>query len=326
MPRQTVTELARGVEAGDRLSVARALTLVEEGHARSWELLGLLAPRMGHAFRVGVTGPPGAGKSTLTDALVVEFRRRDRKLGIIAVDPSSPFSGGALLGDRVRMMHSTDDPEVFMRSMASRGCLGGLARTTSEAGDVLDAAGKDLIFLETVGVGQSELAVASACDLTMVVMVPEAGGMVQAMKAGLMEVADLFVVNKADRPGSEEMRLQLVDASRYLIVGGRRPPVVMTSATEGRGISELADEVEAYARWLQEGDRREKKRRAQAKTRIRELVRFSLEEGFWSRPDVEDALDLAAARHLRGEGSLVELAQQFWKTMRQALSESEILL
>jgi LAO/AO transport system kinase len=325
MARFTVEQLVEGVKRGDRLSVGRALTLVENGDPQSWELLRELSPLIGVALRVGITGPPGAGKSTLADALVLELRTRGHKLGVIAVDPSSPFSGGALLGDRVRMLKSTEDPEVFMRSMASRGCLGGLARTTQEAADVLDAAGKDVVILETVGVGQSELTVASACDLTVVVLVPESGGMVQAMKAGLMEIADLFVVNKSDRPGADEMKMQLVDASRYVIWEGRRPAVVMTSATKGDGVVELADEVEAYGRWLQEGGRKEKKRRNQAKTRIRELVSSGLEERFWARDSIQRALDHAAQEHQQGGGSLVELAQQFWASVRDELSRSEIV-
>jgi LAO/AO transport system kinase len=305
--------------------MGRALTMVENSEPHAWDLLRLLSAGIGDALRVGLTGPPGAGKSTLADALVRELRGRGHKLGVIAVDPSSPFSGGALLGDRVRMLKSTEDPEVFVRSMASRGALGGLARTTQEAADVLDAAGKDVILLETVGVGQSELTVASACDLTIVVLVPESGGMVQAMKAGLMEIADLFVVNKADRPGADEMKMQLVDASRYLIWEGRRPPVLMTSALSGEGVAELAGEVEAYGRWLQEGGRKEKKRRDQAKTRIRELVRSGLEERFWAREDIQRALDHAAAEHQAGGGSLVELAQRFWASVRDSLARSEIV-
>jgi LAO/AO transport system kinase len=298
---------------------------VENSEPAAWELLRELAPDIGDALRVGITGPPGAGKSTLADALTRELRSRGRKLGVIAVDPSSPFSGGALLGDRVRMLKATEDPEVFMRSMASRGALGGLARTTQEAADVLDAAGKDIVVLETVGVGQSELTIASACDLTIVVLVPESGGMVQAMKAGLMEIADLFVVNKSDRPGADEMKLQLIDASRYVIWEGRRPPVVMTSALKGEGLGELADEVEAYGAWLQEGGRKEKKRRDQARTRIRELVRSGLEERFWAREDIRRALDHAAAEHLDAGGSMVEQARKFWASVRGELSRSEIL-
>lgn len=320
----TVKELAAGVTRGDRRSIGRAITAVEEGGKPSWELLKQLSSRIGSAFRIGITGPPGAGKSTLTGVLVTEFRRRGLSVGVIAVDPSSPFTGGALLGDRVRMMRATEDPEVFVRSMASRGCLGGLARTTQEAADILDAAGKEIILFETVGVGQSELTVASASDLTVVVLVPEAGGMVQAMKAGLMEIADLFVVNKADRPGVDEMEHQLIDASRYLIVEGRRPPVLKTSALKEEGIVELADQVLAYQRWLQEGDRMEKKRRDQAKTRIRELVSSALEEKFWSKADVQASLEQAAQGYRAGETSLSEVAQDFWLDVRDRLLESSI--
>jgi LAO/AO transport system kinase len=320
----TLEQLAAGVAKGDRRCIGRAITAVEEGKKLSWDLLKELSPRVGTALRVGLTGPPGAGKSTLAGALVRELRSRDLSVGVIAVDPSSPFSGGALLGDRVRMLRATEDPEVFVRSMASRGCLGGLARTTQEAGDILDAAGKDVVLFETVGVGQSELTVASASDLTVVVMVPEAGGMVQAMKAGLMEIADLFVVNKADRPGAEEMEFQLKDASRYLISDGRRPPVLQTSAIKEEGIAELADEVLAYQTWLQEGDRKEKKRRDQAKTRIRELVRSALEENFWSQVEVHEALETAAGVYRTGDSSLVEVAQEFWVSVRDRLTESNI--
>lgn len=325
MARPSVGQLVEGVFQGDRLAIARALTLVENSDPKAWELLRGLSPRVGRALRVGLTGPPGAGKSTLANALVRELRTRDRPVGVIAVDPSSPFSGGALLGDRVRMLESTQDPEVFVRSMASRGALGGLARTTQEAADVLDAAGKEVILLETVGVGQSELTIASACDVTVVVLVPESGGMVQAMKAGLMEIADLFVVNKSDRPGADEMKLQLDDAARYLIWEGRRPPVVMTSALRGQGLEELADEVLAYGAWLQEGGRREKKRRDQARTRIRELVRSGLEERFWARAEVQQALEAVASDHQDQGGSLLEAAQRFWVSVRDQLSRSDII-
>lgn len=324
MGRLTFQELLEGVLKSDRRCLGRAITVVEEGDETSWELLKRLSPHLGRALRVGVTGPPGAGKSTLVDALVRELRKRDLGVGVVAVDPSSPFTGGALLGDRVRMMRSTEDPEVFVRSMASRGCLGGLARTTQEAADVLDAAGKDVVLFETVGVGQSELTVASASDLTIVVLVPEAGGMVQAMKAGLMEIADLFVVNKADRPGADEMEFQLNDASRYLIADGRRPPVLKTSALKDEGLEALADEVLAYREWLQDGDRLEAKRARQAQTRIRELVRSALEENFWSQEDVQSRLADAARDYRGSEQSLVEAARSFWHQVRNRVSTAEI--
>ena len=315
---------AERIRKGERLAVARSITLIENGHPDAWELMQLLAPHLGNAYRIGVTGPPGAGKSTLVDQLASCARRREHTVGVVAVDPSSPFTGGALLGDRVRMSRSLEDPEVFVRSMASRGCLGGLARTTQEAADVFDAMGKDLIFLETVGVGQSELAVASACDLTIVVLVPESGGVVQAMKAGLMEVADLFVVNKSDRPGAEEMKLQLAEASRFLIEDGRRPPVVMVSALKGDGLEELFDEVEAHKRWLQEGNRLEKKRLLQSASRIRELVRAGLEERLWSDPEVERALQADARSLLEGEIGLFQAAKRSWQGIRARLAESEL--
>lgn len=315
---------AKAILEGQVLAVARSITLLENGHPDAWELMALLAPHLGRAHRVGVTGPPGAGKSTLVDQLALVARRRQQTVGVVAVDPSSPFTGGALLGDRVRMSRSLEDPEVFVRSMASRGCLGGLARTTQEAVDILDAMGKDIVMLETVGVGQSELAVASACDLTMVVMVPEAGGVVQAMKAGLMEVADLFVVNKSDRPGAEEMKLQLVEASRYLIQEGRRPPVVMVTALNGDGLEELYDEVEAHRGWLQEGDRLEKKRLAQSASRIRELVRAGLEERLWSDPEVTRALEDDARRLQAGELGLFQAAVDSWSRIRHRLADSKL--
>ncbi len=321
----TVEELEKGVRAAQPRLLGRALTLVENNHPLGVALLHRLGSNLGQALRIGITGPPGAGKSTLVDSLVRAFRGEGLKVGVICVDPSSPFSGGALLGDRVRMLRSAEDPEVFVRSMASRGCLGGLARTTQEAADLLDAAGKEIVILETVGVGQSELAVASACDLTVVVLVPESGGMVQAMKAGLMEVAELFVVNKADRPGAEEMKHQLVDASRHLIVEGRRPPVVLTSAISDGGIPELMSEILAYRAWLQEGDRKEKKRRVQAQARIRELVRSTLEEKFWAQEMVQRSLAEAADSYQSGQASLMEAAAAFWETVRQDLAESGLM-
>lgn len=324
MGRLTLDDLVEGVVAGDRRCLGRAITTVEEGDETSWSLLKRLAPHIGGALRVGITGPPGAGKSTLADALVRELRTRDLSVGVIAVDPSSPFTGGALLGDRVRMLRATEDPEVFVRSMASRGCLGGLARTTQEAADVLDAAGKDVVLFETVGVGQSELTVASACDLTIVVLVPEAGGMVQAMKAGVMEIADMFVVNKADRPGADEMEFQLVDASRYLISDGRRPPVLKTSALKDEGLDGLADEVLQYREWLHQGERLELRRKAQAKTRIRELVRSALEEKFWSQASVDESLSEAAEAFRSSDQSLLEVAQKFWLSVREQIAVSDI--
>lgn len=191
--------------AGRRTALARTISIVEDGRPGFEAIMDALHGRLGRAHRIGITGPPGAGKSTLTAALIERFRERDETVGVVAVDPTSPFTGGALLGDRIRMNEVATDPGVFVRSMATRGSLGGLALTTREVVDVMDAFGFDRILIETVGVGQSELAVAAAADSTAVVLVPESGDSIQAMKAGLMEISDLFVINKADRPGAERL-------------------------------------------------------------------------------------------------------------------------
>jgi LAO/AO transport system kinase len=205
----TPHSLLEGLAARQQTALARAISMVENATPGFEELLAALHPRLGRARRIGITGPPGAGKSTLVQQLTGAFRAQGLTVGVVAVDPSSPFTGGALLGDRIRMERSALDSGVFIRSMASRGSLGGMATTTAEVADVLDAYGFDRILLETVGVGQSELDVAAAADTTVVVLVPESGDGIQVMKAGLMEIADLFVVNKADRPGADRLRQEL---------------------------------------------------------------------------------------------------------------------
>src|SRR5690606_12938338 len=202
-------ELLARFEAGERAALARLISMVENEREAAAALLDALHPRLGRAHRIGITGPPGAGKSTMTAALVAGYRRAGEQVAVVAVDPTSPFTGGALLGDRIRMNELATDPGVFIRSMATRGALGGLALATKEVADVLDAFGYDRVLIETVGVGQSELDIAAAADTTIVVLVPEAGDAIQAMKAGLMEVADLYVVNKADRPGADRLAREI---------------------------------------------------------------------------------------------------------------------
>jgi len=272
--------LAPGVRAGDSLSVARAISLVEDRSAEGSGLLGEIGPATGRAYRVGVTGPPGAGKSTLVNWLARELVGKGASVGILAVDPTSPFTGGALLGDRVRMQGAAVDPRVFIRSMASRGDLGGLAAAAQDACDILDAAGKDWILIETVGVGQTEVEVAGAADTVIVVLHPESGDGVQAMKAGLMEVADIFVVNKADREGADRLVRSVLDVLelRRSGTGDGRPPVIPTVASEGKGAVEVLAAVESHrdrARASGEFDRR---RRARARKRIRDLVEETLRE------------------------------------------------
>ncbi|OFW15900.1 MAG: GTPase [Acidobacteria bacterium RIFCSPLOWO2_12_FULL_67_14] len=267
----TSDPICEGVLVGDARAVARAISLVEDGREAGVDLVRRVFNRTGRAYLVGITGPPGAGKSTLVDHLTIEARREDRHVGVIAVDPTSPFTGGAVLGDRVRMGRHASDQEVFIRSMATRGHLGGVARATADAAVILDASGKDLIFIETVGVGQDEVEIARTADVTVVVLVPGTGDEVQALKAGIMEIADIFVVNKADRDGAERL-VQSISANLSLQAFGPegwRPPIVKTVATTGEGLPEL---------WAAIGDFRsraatgETRRRTRHEHHLRELL------------------------------------------------------
>ncbi len=232
---------------GDRVALARAISLVENEAPGSVPLLDACFARGGRAFRIGVTGPPGAGKSTLVTRLAQDYRRRGETVAIVAVDPTSPFTGGALLGDRVRMAELAGDPGVFIRSMATRGSLGGLAVHTAQACDVLDAAGFTRILIETVGVGQSELEVAQTADSTAVVLVPESGDSIQAMKAGLMEIADLFVINKADREGAERAAFAIRSGLELRTSPGEwNVPVLLTVASQGTGVAEVVAAFEDH--------------------------------------------------------------------------------
>lgn len=268
---------------GDRAAVARAISMVENEHPDALELLKLNYQHTGKAYRVGVTGPPGAGKSTITNKLAKLYRNRSLRVGILAVDPTSPFTGGALLGDRVRMTDVELDENVFIRSMASRGSLGGLSKKTKEAADVLDAAGCDIILMETVGVGQSELDIARAADTTMVVLVPESGDSIQAMKAGLMEIADFFVVNKADRAGAEQAVMSIKMVLNFKQNSkGWNPDVVQSVASDGKGIDQIADSIARHREFLETHRLLSQKRKERAAERIRELIGERLRVAFWN--------------------------------------------
>ena len=286
-------DLASAIVAGEPRAVARALTVVENDADASAALLAALAGHVGRAHRVGVTGPPGVGKSTLVAALAKAWRAAGRRVAIVAVDPTSPYSGGALLGDRVRMTALSGDAGVFIRSLATRGALGGLARAAQDMADVLDAAGFDPVVLETVGVGQSEVAIAAAADTVVVALAPGSGDGVQAMKGGLLEVADLLVVNQADRAGAEGFVADLESAVE-LRSTGRKPRILSTVATTGAGLPALGAAIDAHRAELQSGDGLSTRRQARAAGRIRDEVERRLQAALWAAAG-------PALAHLSGE-------------------------
>ena len=268
----TQIPLSQRVLDGDPRAIARAISLVEDESPAGADLIRRIFPHTGRAYLVGVTGPPGAGKSTLVDRLIAAIRASGTTVGVVAVDPTSPFTGGAILGDRVRMQMHASDPDVFIRSMATRGHLGGLARSTSDAALVLDAAGKNVVLIETVGVGQDEVDIVRTADISLVTLVPGAGDEVQALKAGIMEIADIFVVNKADREGADRTVASIESMLSLQMFGEQdwRPPIVKTEATAGKGVAELLQAVERFKTHTaaSAGGRR----RARAEYRVRELL------------------------------------------------------
>ncbi|MEE3330028.1 MAG: methylmalonyl Co-A mutase-associated GTPase MeaB [Myxococcota bacterium] len=273
MTRDPIT-LAEQARNGQQAAGARLIRMLEEGDDGALAGLRALLPHAGRAHWIGVTGPPGAGKSTLVDGIVGEYRRRGRRVGVIAVDPSSPFSGGAILGDRVRMQSHATDPDVFIRSMATRGQLGGLARVSFEASTVLDAMGYDVVLIETVGVGQDEVDVVELAHTTAVVSIPGMGDDIQAIKAGILEVGDLFIVNKADLPGADRVVKQLTAMLhlREAAVDGWATPIVKTEAESAHGIAELVDVFEAHRVHLEASGGRERNSIRRAERVFRDVL------------------------------------------------------
>jgi LAO/AO transport system kinase len=308
--RTEVDDLVRRLRSGDRRALARVITLVENGTEEGRRALALLYQHTGRAHVVGITGGSGAGKSTLTGGLAKEFRKRSCSVGIVAVDPSSPFTRGALLGDRIRMQELHKDPEVFLRSMATRGELGGLAPMTAEVVDVLDAAGKQMVLVETVGAGQDEVEVASMAETTVLVLTPASGDDVQAMKAGVMEVADLLVVNKADLPGAEALAAQLGAVVAQASRGRLDVPVLRTVATKGSGITELADAIEEHRRRLQTSGELERLRAERSRRRLLAVVRQQLLAKVLRAAERDGHLDALVRAVARREIDPYEAARQ----------------
>ena len=334
-------DLLERFRAGQRTALARAISIVEDTRPGFETLLHALHGEMTSAHRIGVTGPPGAGKSTLTSKLAMQFRQAEERVGIVAVDPSSPFTGGALLGDRIRMNNISTDPGIFIRSMATRGHLGGLATTTKEVADLLAAFGYDRVILETVGVGQSELEIAGTADTSVVVLVPESGDSIQAMKAGLMEVADVFVINKADRPGADRlaqeievmlhMRLgempqnaghhgvslkSVQKASREGVAkradetGGWAIPVLKTTAQSGEGVDELARTLDRHRVYLRDSGELARRRQARLAERVRAVVERRLQRLAWTRGPGERILEDALPALAQGAESPYAVADR----------------
>jgi LAO/AO transport system kinase len=297
------------LRSGDSRALARAISTVENRGAESGELLKALFPHSGQARLIGLTGAPGAGKSTLVDQLAKHYRREGKTLGIIAVDPTSPYTGGAILGDRIRMQDHHADPGIYIRSMATRGSLGGLARTTADVATVLDASGRDLVLIETVGVGQDEVDIVRLADITTVILVPGMGDDVQTIKAGIMEIADIFVINKSDRDGAENVERE-VRAMQSLAIrkDGWTPPIVKTVASEGKGVSELAAAIGNYENYLRKENLVLKRNIENWRERLVEMVRDALLER--ARAQLGDGLAerFAAeiAEHKRDPYTLVE--------------------
>jgi LAO/AO transport system kinase len=282
---QTIEERAAGILAGDRLAITRAITLVENEREGWKDLLSKIYHATGRGYRIGLTGPPGAGKSTLTQKLITHYRLSGHRVAVIAIDPTSPYTGGAILGDRVRMQSETLHPEVFIRSMATRGSLGGLNAKAQDVADILDASGFDIIIYETVGVGQSELDIARAADTTAVVLVPESGDSIQAMKSGLMEIADLFALNKSDREGADQAVAALKTILTFRIThaaGEWIPDVIKTVGTTGDGIEPLVAGIAAHREYLTSGGRLEIRRGARERLRVTELVENQIRHSFWT--------------------------------------------
>ncbi|HEV3407968.1 MAG TPA: methylmalonyl Co-A mutase-associated GTPase MeaB [Gaiellaceae bacterium] len=318
-PAWTLESLVEGVRAGDKRALARSITLVESGDDVAYDLIRALYPETGRSYPVGVTGPPGVGKSSLISALIRHVRGRDASVGVISVDPSSPFTKGALLGDRIRLADHFLDPAVFIRSMGTRGHVGGLAETTLQAALVLDAAGKDFIFLETVGAGQSEIEIISIADTVVLALMPGSGDSIQALKAGIMEIPDVIAVHKRDHPAAKTM----LNEVRSIVAlgdgdgGGWRPPIVLTEAVRGEGIEKLWGEIENHRRYLEENgllaDRRAKNLAGEVFAVASARAKVHLEQAVAGDEELRRLLDEVQRRELDPLTAVREIMERVFR-------------
>ncbi|MBL7987563.1 MAG: methylmalonyl Co-A mutase-associated GTPase MeaB [Chlorobi bacterium] len=301
MTETNIQEKIDAILAGNKRQITRALS-VAENEGEGWvELLSKLYPQSGTSYRIGITGPPGAGKSTITQQMIRHYRAAGKRVAVIAIDPTSPFTGGAILGDRIRMQSETLDPDVFIRSMASRGSLGGLSAKAQELADVLAASGYDIIIFETVGVGQSELDIAKAADTTIVVLVPESGDSIQAMKSGLMEIADIFIMNKSDRDGADQAVAALKTILTFKITHDAaqwNPPVIKTVGMSGEGIAKVGEAIREHREHSERHGMFLERRKKREEVRIIEEVEHRLRQRFWTterRDDLRAQIELVTA-------------------------------
>jgi len=306
----TIQAWVERIRSGDVRALARAISAIEDGRPESVAILKAMFPFSGKARVIGMTGAPGAGKSTLVDQLAREYRKQQRTIGIIAVDPTSPYTGGAILGDRIRMQAHHADTGIYIRSMATRGFLGGLARATTDVATILDASGKDLVLIETVGVGQDEVDIVRLADVTVVILVPGMGDDVQTIKAGIMEIADIFVINKSDREGADRVERE-IRAMQTLATRKDKwtPPIVKTVAVDGKGVPELVSAISAYGEYLSRQDLLLKKKISSWRERLVEMLREAMMQRLLSeRLPEEELLRLSGeiAEHRRDPYSLVE--------------------
>jgi LAO/AO transport system kinase len=313
----TVERLVGGVRQGDRLALARAITLIESSDPAAYELVRELYPETGNAYAIGVTGPPGVGKSSLISALVRHVRERGETVGVISVDPSSPFTRGALLGDRIRLADHFLDPDVFIRSMGTRGHLGGLAETTLQAALLLDAAGKDLLFLETVGAGQSEVEIVSIADTVLLVLMPGSGDSIQALKAGIMEIPDVIAVNKRDHPAAKTMVNEVRSILALDTDEGWQPPIVLTEAVKGEGIDELWSKVEEHRAYLEDNgllaERRARNLAGEVFAVASARAKGHLEQAVGDDPELRRLLDAVQRRELDPLTAVREILEKVFK-------------